>query len=266
MAKFRTKRNFAKNPSRELYSAMEDAYAFFNMELFSNKLPDVVFTVQRSGMHIGGFFAWDRWKSTEGKIAHEISLNPARIAQSSLRAVMSVLVHEMVHCWQQCYGKPGRRGYHNKEWAYKMADIGLMPSDTGEPRGGITGEQMTHFIIENGSFIHAYDKLVKQNNYKWKWLDTQPMPFVMEVVVAHIEDLNKALKNPFDANITISRLDNRPEFLLGSLLDPEEMNPRYPDAGKNKTKYSCASCGMNLWGQSGHNVVCGDCLLPLIER
>jgi hypothetical protein len=41
--------------------------------------------------------------------------------------------------WQQDRGTPPRRCYHNPEWADKMPDIGLIPSDTGEARGSRTG-------------------------------------------------------------------------------------------------------------------------------
>ena len=38
--------------------------------------------------------------------------------------ILSVLVHEMAHVWQQEHGKPGRGRYHNKEWAAKMLALG----------------------------------------------------------------------------------------------------------------------------------------------
>src|SRR5262249_57307599 len=40
------------------------------------------------------------------------------------------LVHEMVHVWQEQYGHPASRGYHNKQWAAKMKAVGLQPSGT----------------------------------------------------------------------------------------------------------------------------------------
>ena len=33
-----------------------------------------------------------------------------------------------------------------------MQEIGLMPSNTGQPGGGKTGQQMTHYVIEDGPF------------------------------------------------------------------------------------------------------------------
>ena len=58
----------------------------------------------------------------------------------------------MVHLWQFHFGKPGRRGYHNKQWAAKMEAIGLMPSHSGKPGGKRTGQQMTHYILTGGSY------------------------------------------------------------------------------------------------------------------
>ena len=48
----------------------------------------------------------------------------------------------MVHLWQHHRGTPGRGRYHNQEWAEKMIEIGLMPTDTGKPGGRITGDHM----------------------------------------------------------------------------------------------------------------------------
>jgi len=59
-------------------------------------------------------------------------------------------VHEMVHLWQHMHGKPGARGYHNKEWAAKMKAIGLQPSNNGMVGGKETGQHMMDYIIPDG--------------------------------------------------------------------------------------------------------------------
>jgi len=61
----------------------------------------------------------------------------------------------MVHLWQQHFDRPSRRGYHNKRWASKMVEIGLVPSSTGKPGGRPTGYRVSHFIRENGPFDRA---------------------------------------------------------------------------------------------------------------
>jgi hypothetical protein len=68
-------------------------------------------------------------------------------------------VHEQAHVWQQAFGKPSGRGYHNREWAAKMKAIGLQPSNTGMVGGKETGQRMDHYIIEDGAFEQAYTKL-----------------------------------------------------------------------------------------------------------
>jgi hypothetical protein len=73
--------------------------------------------------------------------------------------ILSTLVHEMCHAWQQTYGKAPRRGYHDQQWAAKMREIGLPPSDTGEERGKETGQSMSHYIIPEGRYAQAYAKL-----------------------------------------------------------------------------------------------------------
>ena len=73
--------------------------------------------------------------------------------------ILSTLVHEMVHVWQETYGNPSRRGYHNQEWAAKMREIGLQPTTTGEPGGRETGQAVTHFIIPGGTFALSFAKL-----------------------------------------------------------------------------------------------------------
>ncbi len=72
---------------------------------------------------------------------------------------LSTLVHEMCHLWQQHFGEPGRGRYHNKQWAAKMREVGLLPTDTGLPGGKETGQRVTHIIDERGPYARAYAKL-----------------------------------------------------------------------------------------------------------
>ncbi|MCF8884135.1 SprT-like domain-containing protein, partial [Erythrobacter sp. SN021] len=88
--------------------------------------------------------------SNPKEITDEIALNPAHFANRKPREVLSTIAHEMVHLWQHHYGSPPRKGYHDKQWAAKMHEIGLIPTDTGEIGGKETGQKVTHLIEENG--------------------------------------------------------------------------------------------------------------------
>jgi hypothetical protein len=69
----------------------------------------------------------------------------------------------MVHLWQHHFGKPPRKSYHDKEWARKMREIGLIPTATGEIGGKETGQKMSHLIDETGKFKHACQSLLASN-------------------------------------------------------------------------------------------------------
>src|SRR5262249_36818397 len=114
------------SPTEEAYADFYTAYDYFNGVLFENKLPDCLITMQRS-RRSRGYFASEQFghREREGEIVDEIALNPATFCERTDREIVSTLVHEMVHQWQHRFGKPSRRGYHNREWARKMVEIGL---------------------------------------------------------------------------------------------------------------------------------------------
>ncbi|HYK57621.1 MAG TPA: SprT-like domain-containing protein, partial [Flavisolibacter sp.] len=115
---------------------------------------------------------------------HEISINPETLNEREPKAVISTLVHEMVHLWQQDHGKPSP-GYHNKEWAAKMKEIGLQPSHTGEEGGRETGKNMTHYIVAGGPYEVAFNAMPEDFLY----------PFVCVPELSADEKKRKASKN-----------------------------------------------------------------------
>ena len=149
-----------RNPTKTTYDGLDGAYSFFNERLFAGRLPRCLLTMQRkSGAY--GYFAGERFGSRDGaEITDEIALNPAHFKDRSAEAVLSTLVHEMVHLQQHHAGTPSRTGYHNAEWARMMRAVGLVPSATGEPGGKETGQRMTHYIEEGGHFAVACAELV----------------------------------------------------------------------------------------------------------
>jgi hypothetical protein len=91
--------------------------------------------------------------------ADELALNPDHFAGRTDKEILSTLVHEMTHVWQQTFGNPGRRGYHNLEWAFKMKSLGLYPSSTGAKDGAETGERVSHYIVHGEGFDVACERL-----------------------------------------------------------------------------------------------------------
>lgn len=201
---------YETNPTKQNYSALDEAYQFFNAQLFAGKLPGCLITLQRKAKAYG-YFAGNRFGSTDGgSVTDEIALNPSHFKNRTTEEVLSTLVHEMCHLWQHHYGKPSRSGYHNREWANKMREIGLIPSDTGQSGGKQTGQSMTHYI-EPGDLFERHCRALIETGYK--------LPFV-ELWGDAAARLRKA---------------------------------------KNKTKFTCLTCGASAWGKPDLKIVCGDC-------
>jgi len=149
------------------YQAFQQAYDFFNTELFGGTLPNVLVTLQRHAKAYG-YFSPERFVGrTEQEAAHELAMNPDHFGRTD-ELILSTLVHEMTHVWQKAYGAMPRRGYHDKQWAAKMKEVGLHPSDTGASGGKETGQSVTHYIIEGGPFAVAFAKL-QTTGFTLRW-------------------------------------------------------------------------------------------------
>jgi hypothetical protein len=79
--------------------------------------------------------------------------------------ITSTLVDEMTHLWQHHCSTPPSRGYHNKEWANKMKEVGLQPSSTGMVGGKETGQSMSHYIIPRGPYATSFAKLAAPDGH-----------------------------------------------------------------------------------------------------
>ncbi len=153
------------DPTNAQFAAYRAMWLYFNTALFNGALPPVILNFSRHANSLG-FFAplrWERGKQT----THEISLNPSYLKRRPARDVASTLVHEMAHAWQFTEGKPGRRGYHNEEWAQKMDALGLPPSSTGAPGGARVGYRMSHYILQGGAFDRAFDAMPREYLLPW---------------------------------------------------------------------------------------------------
>lgn len=164
-----------REPTNLNYMKMREAYDYFNKHLFSGQLPPCLITFQRKNQ-TRGYFSHERFEhGDDGACTDEIALNPSHFRERGTKEVLSTLVHEMVHLWQYHFGKPGRGGYHNREWADKMEELGLIPSDSGAPGGKRTGTRVTHYIAEGGPFDLACNDLIS-GGYRLPYIERAREP------------------------------------------------------------------------------------------
>lgn len=218
-----------QTPTQTSYSELQAAYKLLNKHLFDDKLPDCLITLQPRGRRVYGFYAAQRFSDGRGAVTDELALNPAHFHSLPIEQVLQTLGHEMVHAWQAHFGSPGRRGYHNKQWAAKMKEIGLYPSHTGEPGGDETGEHMSDYLIEGGAIAGVIRTLLT-DGFRLSWAEQQPAR--MSGISDHAGD---------DEGEGSGKLGNR----------------------TNRVKYTCPGCGIMAWGKPRLTLVCGACMAPL---
>jgi predicted SprT family Zn-dependent metalloprotease len=196
-------------PTHETYAQLQTGYAYLKSGLFENELPNHLITLQWRGTG-HGYYAPNR---------REIALN-LQIFRDGTEKILSRLVHAMTHVWQHQVGKPGRGGYHNREWAAKMRSIGLVPSDTGEEGGKQTGDCVDQYIEPGGRFSRAVEQLLASGfEITWAEVTTQKPPDSDSAGTGHTGD-------------------------------------RGSRSGK-RTKYTCPHGDQNAWAKPGANFLCG---------
>lgn len=147
-------------PTTSHATSYQGLYDYLNTNLFGGELPNCILTMIPAVSKNGGHFWPNKWHDTDGAKLHEISMNPHGYAIHEPIVFVSIFAHEMAHLWvQENKETPPRGGYHCKFWGRKMKEIGLYPSNTGEPGGKETGQQMTHYIMEEGLFKEVFERM-----------------------------------------------------------------------------------------------------------
>ncbi|MEQ3701353.1 MULTISPECIES: SprT-like domain-containing protein [Thalassolituus] len=253
-----------EKPTTECYQTISSAYDYFNSALFAGQLPDVIITFHRQ-RKVMGYASIGRWVNEKRQYVDELAVNPEYFAKYPLIEICQTLCHEMTHIWQAHYGSPGRRGYHNAQWAKKMVQIGLIPSSTGKPGGQNTGEWMMDYVLLEGPFHNACKELLKKG-YRLPWVDRYPV-YRLELPITAYDD--KGTEYELTEN-----LNPRPTAAIAPMRAEKdayeddnlsELITSKPKPRSGRIKYACKTCHIQLWGKPGLNVVCGDCNKKLSE-
>jgi len=264
------------------YLKLNTAYDYFNEKLFENKLPGCLITLQREKMS-KGYYSAKRFKGKhEEKQIDEIALNPDLFGRSE-KDILSTLVHEMCHQWDNHFGLNSQRTYHNKVWSKKMQEVGLMPSADGKPGGRRTGQYMTHYVIENGLFDKIVKDLLKDYIIDWfseDYFDIQSYlttlkkrlpgdPFSFSNIdkldvgsylqsagvvynVKNIDTDNRKVEVEVVEGVDTGDSENSTVTVISAGIQEKKKN-------KKKTVYICPRCKVKVWGKPELSLICGSC-------
>ena len=218
-------------PTEKFYGLFQYIFDHYNQQLFDSALKDLIIVITRK-KKVAGHYVHKRWFHIQDNETDELALNPQMFLKYPLLEIGQTIVHEMCHAWQYHYGKPSYRGYHNKEWANKMIQVGLMPTDTGKPGGKITGFAMAEYPIKEGRFLQVSEVLINNEVFAGLYYEANPAVFLN---VDTSLPLFEQIKDRVAADLPLSK----------------------PKLNKRKIKYSC-SCS-NVWGKPGLDICCNSC-------
>lgn len=221
-------------PTPTTYAGWQQAYDHFNTALFGGDLPPCLITLQRKDHRCAGYYSHDRFGHMReaGITTDEIAINPQHFKSLGVQEALQTLVHEMTHLWQQHKGTPGRKGYHNHEWADRMESIGLMPSSTGKEGGMRVGQKMGDYAVEGGPFLKAVRQLL-DSGWQLDWYD-------------RLAELLAELAPP-------------PPAMLLSPVSGEPIASASPKPNSSRrVKFVCPVCSSKAWGRPALAIKCAE--------
>ncbi len=224
------------------YVTLSDCYDLFNERLFDGALRGCVLTFEDRGQHFG-YYREGGFIGRDGERRDEICLNPQFfLASTGDLELLQTLVHEQVHQWQQQFGTASRRTYHNREWANKMLSVGLIPSTTGKPGGGMVGQKMADYPQEGGRFLQiAGEILASKELIRW---------YKEGTVIRRAQEY-AAMPGGEEIPAMIAA--------LAATLPPAAETDAKPEAAPTKVGYRCPGCKARVWGKPNLSLICGKC-------
>lgn len=239
-------RRNASNPTEEVAQDFNTGFGFLNERLFDNRLALPIMQFVRKKNMLGAF-KFNRYASTDGRVAHEILLNPEYLPLLHDFDVLSVLSHQMGHQFREEYGPPPRRqqasGYHDEAFAEVMEARGVITSSTGAPGGKRTGAKMLHYVVPDGPFDLAARELLA-SGFGFRWRD-----LVIEPQQGDSSDRDDGA-NPRSRSSTAAQAAK---------------TVRAKKKDDSKTKFTCWGCGLNAWSKPSASLKCAPCDLVLLS-
>lgn len=228
------------------YVTLSDCYDIFNERLFDGQLRGCVLTFEDRGQHFG-YYRQGGFVGHDGERRDEICLNPQFfLVSTGDLELLQTLCHEQVHQWQYQYGTPSRQTYHNREWANKMLSIGLIPSTTGKPGGGMVGQKMADYPQEGGRFLRLADEILADKKLiRW---------YKERAVIRRAQEYATAPEAEVPP-VVAAMAASMPAEAGSSGGETPVNSPGTP----SKVSYQCPECKARAWGKPGLSLICGKC-------
>ena len=209
-----------KTPTNAQFEAFEAAYQYFNEVLFSYELPPVILNLSRKSKAMG-FAAPFRWQAAGQSQQEQEKLHELSINPEILCLSLIEVYSTLVH--EQCH-----------IWQFHCGKPSRRTYHNKE-----WAEKMLEVGLTPSSTGYPGGKMTGQR------MNDYPTPD--GVFLEALDRMPDAFKMPF---ISIEGMAKAAAAADGSATEPKP---------KNKVKYSCPSCAVNIWGKPNINAICGVC-------
>ena len=126
---------------------------FFNIAFFKGQpVPVPAISFERTNINNLGHYVLGR--NSLG-LLENININRVHLNRP-LYDILATLIHEMCHAWQKIYGTPSKSWFHNKEFQFKMLELGIICDNKGCHLG--LGDPFVFMLKKHSiSFTNMFD-------------------------------------------------------------------------------------------------------------
>jgi hypothetical protein len=120
-------------------------------------------------------------------LAGEIALNRQHLDALEPWEILGVLLHELLHAWQERHGTPGKNNYHNREFRQKAREYGLVVDQRGRTRH-VSDSPFFHLLARYGETapkVPPERYLLRGGSKLKKWSCGCSPPINVRVAVPH---------------------------------------------------------------------------------
>lgn len=117
----------------------------------------------------------------------EVAINRRHLHAREPWNVLGTLLHELIHAWQELYGKPGKHNYHNREFRENARPYGLVIDQRGHTQYA-PGSPFFRLLEEHGvefPKVPPVEYVVRGDSKLKKWSCRCDPPINVRVAVPH---------------------------------------------------------------------------------
>lgn len=208
-----------------LAGQLEKLFRMLNEDMFEGQLETPIITIQSTPRAYGHYSVSKIWTVNGEESKHEINIGAGQLDRE-IEYTVATLLHEMCHMYN---------------------DTVLNIQDCS--RGGTYHNKQFKATAESVG-------LIVTKSEKYGWAHTAPSDSLLEWIVDHLDSINEIKINRNEGGIRITGGNNTGNS-TGLMITGSNPN-------SHSRKYICPCCRNSVRATKAVNIICADCVQPMI--